>query len=277
MIKKKGDIYAKLDSFGNWFGLDRNWLLDKYLFEQIKSHQIAWNYYVSSWSPNFILCCVNTMSSKFGLTKTFYDLPSVIIPSVKYIFFLHGKTAENYGPNGIHPCFGIYDYHGIVNSFANCGFTVISEIRLQGTKLDKYAGKIARQVTTLLANGIPPEQITVAGFSKGATIALLVSSKLKNPGINFVVMGLCGHNGARFRKHHNKLMDQSVQFMEGRFLSIYDFSDLKCADCQRTLKNVSAKVTFKEIILKNGLGHSLFYRPRRDWVEPVAEWINQKH
>ena len=207
--------------------------------------------------------------------KCLYELPSTIIPSAKYIFFLHRKIVEEYGPNGMHPCFGIYDYHGIVNSFANCGFTVISEIRLQGTKLDKYAGKIARQVTTLLANGIPPEQITVAGFSKGATIALLVSSKLKNPGINFVVMGLCGHNGARVRKHYNKLLVQSVQFMEGRFLSIYDFSDLKCADCQRILKNVSAKATFKEIKVKNGLGHSLFYRPRIDWFKPVVEWINQ--
>jgi hypothetical protein len=154
----------------NWIlfviGLDRNWLLDKHLFEQIKSHQVAWNYYVSSWSPSFILCCVNTMSSKFGLTKTFYDLPSVISPSAKYIFFLHGKIAEKHGPNGIHPCFGIYDYHGIVNSFVKCGFTVISEIRPQGTKLDKYAGKIARQVKTLLANSIPPEQITLLDLLK---------------------------------------------------------------------------------------------------------------
>ena len=84
------------------------------------------------------------MSSKFGLTKTFYDLPSVISPSAKYIFFLHGKIAEKYGPNGKPPCFGIYDYNGILNSFVNCGFTVISEIRGQGTKLDKYSRKIAR-------------------------------------------------------------------------------------------------------------------------------------
>lgn len=206
-----------------------------------------------------------------------YDLPSTISPSSKYIFFLHGKIAEKLGPNGIHPCFGIYDYHGIVKSLTNSGFNVISEIRPEGTKLDKYAGKIARQIKTLLSNGIPPEQITVAGFSKGATIALLVSSKLRNPRVNFVVMGVCGHNGARVRKHYNKLIGQSVQFMQGRFLSIYDVFDKKCEVSQRIFKNASANVTFKEIMLKNGLGHSLFYRPRRDWIEPVAEWINQKH
>ncbi|HUU41560.1 MAG TPA: hypothetical protein VMW42_11520 [Desulfatiglandales bacterium] len=211
------------------------------------------------------------------MAKFFYDLPSAISPFEKYIFFLHGKIVEKHGPNGIHPCFGIYDYHGIVKSFANCGFTVISEIRPEGTKLDKYAGKIVRQIKTLLSNGIPPEQITVAGFSKGAAISLLVSSKLRNPGVTFVMMAICGHNGARVRKHYNKLIGQSVQFMQGRFLSIYDVFDQKCDVCQRILKNVSAKVTFKEIMLKNGLGHSLFYRPRRDWIEPVTEWISQKH
>jgi len=78
------------------------------------------------------------------------------------------------------------------------------------------------------------------------------------------MMAICGHKGARVRKHYNKLIGQSLQFMQGHFLSIYDVSDQKCDVCQRILKNVSAKVTFKEIKLKNGLGHSLFYRPRRD-------------
>lgn len=217
------------------------------------------------------------MDSEFGITKCLYELPSAIIPSAKYIFFLHGKIAEKYGPNGKHFCFGVYDYHGIVKSFVKCGFTVISEIRPQATKLDKYAGKIARQVKILLANGIPPEQITVAGFSKGAAIALLVSSKLKNSGIKFVVMGGCGHNGACVRKHYNRLLDDSVQFMQGHFLSIYDVSEQKCPDCQSILKNVSGKAKFNEIKLENGLGHSLFYRPRRYWIAPMAEWINQKH
>ena len=215
--------------------------------------------------------------SEFGPEVFFYDFPSSISPSAKYIFFLHGKIVEKHGPSAIHPCFGIYDYHGIVKSLTNSGFNVISEIRPEGTKLEKYAKKVVRQIKTLLTNGIPPEQITVAGFSKGATIALLVSSKLRNPEVNFVVMGVCSHNGARVRKHYHKLIDQSVQFMQGRFLSIYDAFEKKCEVCQRILKNASANVTFEEIMLKNGLGHGLFYRPRRDWIEPVTEWINQKH
>ena len=205
-----------------------------------------------------------------------YDLPTVIKSSEKYIFFLHGKIVEKHGPNGIHPLFGIYDYHGIVKSIANCGFTVISEIRPEGTKPDKYAGKIVRQIKTLLTNGIPPEQITVAGFSKGATISLLVSSKLRNPVVNFVVMSGCSDDGTHVWKHYNKLIDQSIQFIQGRFLYIYDISVQKCDICQRILKNTSNETTFNEIKVKNGLSHSLFYRPRRDWLEPIVEWIDQK-
>ena len=215
--------------------------------------------------------------SGFGIAKFSYDLPSTINPSAKYLFFLHGKIVEMHGPNGIHPCFGIYDYHGIVKSFTNLGFTVISEIRPKGTNLDKYAGKIVRQIKTLLANSIPPEQITVVGFSKGSVITLLVSAKLMDPKVNFVLMSGCSHKGTHVLRSYKKLIGQSVQFMQGRFLSIYDVSDHKCDICQKIFKNASGEATFKEIKVKSGLGHSLFYRPRRNWIEPVVEWISQKH
>lgn len=217
------------------------------------------------------------MDTGFGIAKLSYDLPSAINPSAKYIFFLHGKIVETYGPNGRHSSFGIYDYHGIVKSFENLGFKVISEVRPKGTKLNKYAGKILRQIKTLLAYGIPPEQITVVGFSKGCTITFLVSAKLKNSGVNFVLMSGCSHNGTHVRRRHKKLISQSVQSMKGRFLSIYDESDPKCDICQRILTNTSNETIFNEIKVKNGLGHSLFYRPRRDWLEPIVEWIDQKH
>lgn len=217
------------------------------------------------------------MGSEFCTEKFSYNLPSVINPSARYIFFLHGKVVERYGPNGRHPCFGIYDYHGIVKSFRSQGFVVISEIRPQGTKLDKYAKKIERQIKTLLSYGLSPEQITVVGFSKGSAIALLVSTRLKDVGINVVLMSGCRHNGTHVLDRYRKLIDQSVQSMQGRFLHIYDVSDQKCDVCRSILKNVSDRVSFNELMLKNGLGHGLFYLPRKEWIEPVADWIIQEH
>jgi hypothetical protein len=217
------------------------------------------------------------MGSGFYTEKFSYNLPSVINPSARYVFFLHGKIVEKRGPNGMHHCFGTYDYHGIVKSFRNQGFVVISEVRPERTKLDKYAGKIERQIKILLSYGLSPEQITVVGFSKGSAIALLVSTRLKDLGINFVLMSGCTHNGTHVLDRYRKVIDRSVHSMQGRFLHIYDVSDQKCDVCRKILKNVSAEVTFKEMKLKNGLGHGLFYRPRKDWIEPVTEWISQEH
>ena len=217
------------------------------------------------------------MGSKFCTEKFSYNLPTVINPSARYVFFLHGKIVEKRGPNGRHHCFGIYDYHGIVKSFRNQGFVVISEVRPEGTKLDKYAVKIERQIKTLLSYGISPEQITVVGFSKGSAIALLVSTRLKDLGINFVLMSGCTYNGTHVLDRYRKVIDRSVHSMHGRFLHIYDVSDQKCDVCLKILKNVSAEVKFEEMKLKNGLGHGLFYRPRKDWIEPVTEWISKGH
>jgi dienelactone hydrolase len=209
-------------------------------------------------------------------TRPFYDLPAIINPSSKYIFFLHGMFAEIYGPNGIHPRFGIYDYHGIVKAFADRGFTVISEIRRKKTNPYKYAGKVARQIKTLLANCVSPEQITVAGFSKGGTITLYTAAKIREHNVSYVVMGGCSHNGAAVLRSYNKSIGQLIPFIKGRFLSIYDASDQKCNICQKVFKTAPVKATFKEIKVKNGLGHGLFYQPRKDWLEPVVDWINRK-
>ena len=217
------------------------------------------------------------MVSEFCTEKFSYDLPLVINPSARYVFFLHGRFVERYGPNGRHPRFGIYDYHGIVKSFRNQRFVVISEVRPKGTKLDKYAKKIVNQIKTLLTYGISPKQITVVGFSKGSAITLLVSTMLKNFGINFVLMSACNHNGTYVLGKYNKLIEGSVQSMQGRFLYVYDISGPKCDVWQRILKNASDNGTFKEMMLKNGLGHGIFYRPRKVWIDPVTEWISQEH
>jgi hypothetical protein len=100
---------------------------------------------------------------------------------------------------------------------------------------------------------------------------------LKDFGINYVIMSGCSFNGTHVLDKHRKLIEQSVQYMQGRFLYIYDVSDQKCDVWKRILKNTHANGTFKEMMLKNGLGHSLFYRPRRDWIEPLTEWISQEH
>jgi pimeloyl-ACP methyl ester carboxylesterase len=114
-----------------------------------------------------------------------YDVPSTIDASAKYLFFLHNYYVEKHGPDG--DC----KYYALLNAFADSGFTVISEVRSGKIIPCAYAGTIVDQIRTLLDAGVPPENITVAGHSKGGVIALCVSSKLGNPKVHFVVMAGC--------------------------------------------------------------------------------------
>ena len=51
-------------------------------------------------------------------------------------------------------------------------FVVISEQRPRNTDVEEYAGKVTGQITALLDAGVPAENITVLGASKGAAIAI---------------------------------------------------------------------------------------------------------
>ena len=98
-----------------------------------------------------------------------YDVPSTIDASAKYLFFLHNYYVEKHGPDG--DC----KYYALLNTFADSGFTVVSEVRSGKIIPCAYAGTIVDQIRTLLDAGVPPENITVAGHSKGGVIALCVS------------------------------------------------------------------------------------------------------
>jgi hypothetical protein len=58
--------------------------------------------------------------------------------------------VEIHGPNG--NC----KYHDILKTFADNGFTVISEVRSGNIIPSEYAKKIVRQVKKLMNAGVPP-------------------------------------------------------------------------------------------------------------------------
>ena len=114
-----------------------------------------------------------------------YGMPSDIDPSAKYFFFMHNYYVEKNGPEG--DC----KYNDILKAFADRRFIVISEVRTGKIVPSTYAEKVVRQVRTLLDSGVPPQNITVGGHSKGGVINLCIASKLENPKVNFVVMAGC--------------------------------------------------------------------------------------
>ena len=92
---------------------------------------------------------------------------------------------------------------------------VISELRPPMTDMDMFVSHVADQVRALLRAGVPPEQVSVVGFSKGGGIAMRTSAIVQNPRVNFVFLAACGDGD--FSGFDIKVW--------GRILSVYEASD----------------------------------------------------
>ena len=199
-----------------------------------------------------------------------YGSPDSIDADQRYLFYLHGKIIEDQGLPAISPDFGEYEYEAILEQLSGFGFVVISEQRTRGTDGVEYARKIAEQVTTLIDAGIPAQNITVVGASKGGAIAIYVSHFLENESVNFVLMAIC----------HPDYVDILIRdkiTLYGNVLSVFDSIDEYAGSCQElfTLSEGKGLSRFDEIVLDVGTGHGILYQPLDDWILPVVQWANK--
>lgn len=182
--------------------------------------------------------------------------------SSHYLFYLHGLIVEEAGIRPRSEEHGYYEYHLILETLAGRGFTVISEARPQGTQIRPYAAKIAAQVRALLAAGVAPDNITVAGASKGGIITAYISTLLQNREIHFVFLA------GLFEKC---LQDPELK-LYGRVLSIHDRAEKQSMTPSLYFQRSQGLGEFKEIVVGLDLGHGLIYRPYPEWVEPLVKW-----
>jgi hypothetical protein len=190
--------------------------------------------------------------------------PAKPSPRAEYLIYLHGRIIEEQGPRPTSPKYGIYGYREILRQLAARGFAVISEARPKGTDPGIWADKVVRQVQLLLAAGVPPERITVVGFSKGGGIAQLASTRLAHPKVNFVLLAACNSGGlADFKPD-----------LRGRLLSMFDDPDEWATSCGPTFAAATGPLVHQEVVLHNGQGHGAFFRPG-PWLDQVAEWIRR--
>ena len=194
-------------------------------------------------------------------------LPKKIDTLSSYLFYLHGKILEDQGVNAQSKDYGHYEYQNILDTLTSAKFNVISEIRPKNTDPDTYALKVVRQVDSLLKAKVPPTHISVIGASKGAWIAMQVSSKLKCEQANFVFMGICGND-----------YDYTAEMFKvcGHILSIYEKSDALGSTCEALKKSGSCVTAYNEIELQMGIGHGFLYRPYKEWVIPAIAWARNK-
>ncbi|MDP3480413.1 MAG: hypothetical protein Q8R88_11615 [Desulfoprunum sp.] len=183
-----------------------------------------------------------------------------------YLFYLHGLIVEEAGIRPKSEEHGYYEYELILEELAKEGLIVISEARNKGTEVKPYAENIAAQIKSLLANGISPGNIIVVGASKGGIIGAYVSTMLREKGINFVFLA------GLFEKC---LKDETLK-LYGNVLSIHDRSDKLSITPALYFQRSEGLGQFKEIVLNLNLGHGLIYRPYREWIDPLVEWVKRR-
>jgi len=191
------------------------------------------------------------------------DAPESLEPAKIYLIYLHGRIIENSGPRPTDSRYGLYDYPAILEALSSRGAVVISAQRPPETDMNKYAGVVVSQVEDLIGRGVPPENIVVAGFSKGGGIATRVSSFLRRPQVRFVLLAACPNDTPAPQLR-----------LTGHVLSVYEASDTLAGSCKPIADLPEHPRSFKEIKISTGKLHGAFYMPLPIWVDPVLDWVH---
>lgn len=190
------------------------------------------------------------------------DVPERIDAGQRYLFYLHGRIIEEQGIRPTSERWGVYEYEAILEALKQRGLVVISEARPRGTEIEAYATKVINQINALLKAGVAPRNITAVGASKGSVIAMVVSMRLKNREVNFVLMGNC----------NDGTLEQRQIDLWGNVLSIFDASDDIGGTCQKFFEKAKGLNKRKEVKLVTGLGHGFLYKAMKEWIDPASAW-----
>ena len=203
---------------------------------------------------------------KVRKNEIFKEVPKNPDCSKQYLFYLHGLIVELAGIRPKSEEHGYYEYELILEELAGAGFVVISEAREKDTQVKPYAGKVASQIKTLLFHGVPPEQITIVGASKGGAITAYISNLLQERRINYVFLA------GLFEKYlvYNELK------LYGNVLSIHDQSDTFGITPQLYFERSAGLGKFEAVILDHNKGHGIIYKPYREWFDVMLKWLQQE-
>jgi hypothetical protein len=202
------------------------------------------------------------------------DVPEKVDANKRYLIYLHGAWPESHALSKPHPKRGPYEYAKIIAALAERDFEVISELRLEKTNPRRYARtRVIPQIELLIEKGVPANQITVAGFSKGGGMVLVASALAKQPEVNFVNMAGCG--AGLFRKAFDSFVANDAAKMQGRMLSLYDEAETIAGTCKEA-SALATRLKMTEEVLKIGKGHGSFYSPHPAWLDQISSWAGGK-
>ena len=235
---------------------------------QANNSQVRIEKFISPFLCALLAAVFITSIKPAGAGSINKDIPDVIDTNAKYLFYMHGLAIEQGGERARK-----YKYTDILKELSKRDFVVIGEKR-RSTKKVEYANIVAEQVKKLLAAGVPPGNITVAGHSKGGLIALLIMPRVGEPEIAYVNFAGCGKESSGFTGYLD-FAAKGARKARGRLLSAYDKSDKIAGSCKEAL-DVMVYADVTEHVLEFGGGHELFYKPEPEWIDILVRWANRE-
>jgi hypothetical protein len=194
-----------------------------------------------------------------------HTLPEQISADTRYVLYVHGRIIETEGPEAVSERFGPYDFRGITEALAARGNVVIAELREPGGL--EYVDTIVDHVRTLQGAGVPSENITVVGFSKGGYITLSAARALRDPEVNYAILAGCIAEAIAGD-------DLSADGLDGRLLSMADSADDLGFPCSPIFERNTQLSSPISIVFHEGTGHGLFYGADPVWLTPLMDWID---
>jgi pimeloyl-ACP methyl ester carboxylesterase len=192
--------------------------------------------------------------------------------SSRNLIYLHGRIVqERQSTRPKSAEYGYYELEPILQALRDRGFMVTGDMRPRAATVDESADQVVTQVRKLLAARVPADHITVVGASMGASIAFLAATRLQNPGVRFGVLGACLSENVR------SLVAELGIGPGGHLLAIREESDELSNPCPAWKGDPKApNLAAREIVLNTGLRHGFLYRPLPEWLNPIADWADQK-
>ena len=206
-----------------------------------------------------------TLIGLIGLPQILFAnaLTEDIDPQMSYVFYLHGYIVEGDDPTPKHSRWGVYDFPAIKTALMSSEYQLTAEHRPKNTDPFDYAQTLADKVNKLIENGVPANNISIIGFSRGGLITAITSSKLANKDINFAILAACTSG----------LGNNPDIMLHGHILSIYETTDSVGSCDEATSRNPETIASYKEISISTGKEHGAFYQPIAQWVLPVKRWL----
>ncbi|MDX9757710.1 MAG: hypothetical protein RBU27_01000 [Bacteroidota bacterium] len=197
-------------------------------------------------------------------------VPEDIDPAALYVFYLPDEIVTPANPEPRHPDHGVYQYLQIANQLMTRGFVVVTRPRETTEHPYLVAEDIARQIRRLLDAGVPATNIGILGAGQGAAITVLVTTQLRDPGLQVVVLSLCTESFIDFWIAHNETLC-------GNVLSIHADGDKDRGPCHRYLEHgATAHVReHREMRIAGNAGFQ--FRASAEWLLPAIEWLRGNH